>query len=786
MTIRKNQAKYKKDAPNPLPDFVSKRLFEGAFIIVLSVSVFLLLALLTYDAADPGWSSSGFLGQDIINAGGRVGAWFADFFLYLFGYMALFFPLGLTYGAWMVLRLRGQIEADSRVVLMKTVGFALVLAGGCSLASLDIWFNSGGLPFTSGGIVGYLMVTGLSAAFSDIGASLFSLSIFIVGLTLFAGISWLAVTEWIGKMTSIIIPAAGRSLLNWGYSLRERLQDWRARRRERRPAVVVKAKKPRRGGQGNAAQVVEKVKPVISDKAEAPEVSKRYQKERQVPLFDTHVEGGLPSLSLLDAPNKTEQMGYSNAQLENMSRELEHRLRDFGAQVQVVAVHPGPVITRFELELAPGLKVSKISGLAKDLARSLSVLSVRVVEVIPGRPTIGLELPNEQREMVRLSEVLITRQYEQARSPLSMALGVDISGHPVIVDLAKMPHLLVAGTTGSGKSVGLNAMLLSLLFKSTPEDVRLILIDPKMLELSVYDDIPHLLTPVVTDTKEAASALRWAVGEMERRYRLLAAMGVRNITGYNNKVQEAIKQGEPLVDPLWPAHEEEPAPELTKLPYIVVVIDELADMMMVVGKKVEQLIARIAQKARAAGIHLILATQRPSVDVLTGLIKSNIPTRISFQVSSKIDSRTILDQQGAEQLLGHGDMLYLPPGTSAPVRVHGAFVDDHEVHQVAEDWKQRGQPDYINSITEENLDDPSMLLPGEERPDTEDCDPLYDEAVEFVLSSRKASISAVQRRLKIGYNRAARLIEEMERTGIVSAMEGNGAREVLVPSAEER
>jgi DNA segregation ATPase FtsK/SpoIIIE, S-DNA-T family len=785
MTIRKNQAKYKKDAANPLPDFVSKRLFEGAFIIVLSVSVFLLLALLTYDAIDPGWSSSGFLGQDIVNAGGRVGAWFADFFLYLFGYMALFFPLGLTYGAWTVLRLRGQIEADSRVVLMKTVGFVLVLAGGCSLVSLDIWFNSGGLPFTAGGIVGYLMVTGFSAAFSDIGASLFSLSIFIVGLTLFAGISWLAVTEWIGKVTSIIIPAVGQTLLNGGYSLRERLQDWRARRGERRPPVVVKTKKTRLT-QGHAAQVVEKVKPVINDKADAPKLSKRYQKERQVALFDSHVEGGLPSLSLLDAPSKAEQTGYSNAQLENMSRELEHRLRDFGAQVQVVAVHPGPVITRFELELAPGLKVSKISGLAKDLARALSVLSVRVVEVIPGRPTIGLELPNEQREMVCLSEVLITQQYEQARSPLSMALGVDISGHPVIVDLAKMPHLLVAGTTGSGKSVGLNAILLSLLFKSTPEEVRLILIDPKMLELSIYDDIPHLLTPVVTDTKEAASALRWAVGEMERRYRLLAALGVRNITGYNNKVQEAIKQGEPLLDPLWPAHEEAPAAELTKLPYIVIVIDELADMMMVVGKKVEQLIARIAQKARAAGIHLILATQRPSVDVLTGLIKSNIPTRISFQVSSKIDSRTILDQQGAEQLLGHGDMLYLPPGTSAPVRVHGAFVDDHEVHQVAEDWKQRGQPDYINSITEENLNDPSLLLPGEARADTEDCDPLYDEAVEFVLSSRKASISAVQRRLKIGYNRAARLIEEMERTGIVSAMEGNSAREVLVSAAEER
>ncbi|NKB46264.1 MAG: cell division protein FtsK [Legionellales bacterium] len=777
----KNQANYRKKTPSPLPEFVSKRLFEGAFIIVLSVSVFLLLALLTYHANDPGWSRSGSLTQEIINAGGRVGAWFADFFLYLFGYMALFFPVGLTYGAWVVLRLRGQVEADSRVILVKAIGFLLILTGGCSLASLDLWLNGVTLPFTAGGILGYLMVSGLSAAFSNVGATLFSLSLFIVGLTLFTGLSWLIVTECLGKFLAISAPAILRTILNWRYTLVERIQDWRDRRRERRRQASVKQQTARA-----TKHKPSPAKPVISQQSTPPKLSKRYERERQIPLFDSHVTDGLPPLSLLDSPStQTQPSGYSHTELESMSRELEHRLRDFGVEIQVVAVHPGPVITRFELELAPGVKVSKITALAKDLARSLSVLSVRIVEVIPGRPTVGLELPNTQRETVCLSEVLITAQYEQARSPLSLALGVDISGHPVIVDLAKMPHLLVAGTTGSGKSVGLNAMLLSLLFKATPEEVRLILVDPKMLELSIYDDIPHLLTPVVTDTKEAASALRWAVGEMERRYRLLAALGVRNITGYNKKVAEAQKQQQPLLDPLWPAHASEPAPELTKLPYIVIVIDELADMMMVVGKKVEQLIARIAQKARAAGLHLILATQRPSVDVLTGLIKSNIPTRISFQVSSKIDSRTILDQQGAEQLLGHGDMLYLPPGTSAPVRVHGAFVDDHEVHHVADDWKQRGQPDYINGITEGMLDDAPVILPGENSPHTEDSDPLYDEAVEFVIQSRKASISAVQRRLKIGYNRAARLVEEMERTGIVSAMESNGAREVLAPVMTE-
>ena len=491
----------------------------------------------------------------------------------------------------------------------------------------------------------------------------------------------------------------------------------------------------------------------------------------------------LPSLSLLDAASASTQThrGYTPQVLEQLSRDVEQHLLDFGIHVDVVAVHPGPVITRFELQLAAGVKVSRLTALAKDLARALSVTSVRIVEVIPGKTVVGLELPNQHREMVRLSQILSADVYQQAHSALTLALGVDIAGYPMVVYLAKMPHLLVAGTTGSGKSVGINAMILSLLFRATPEQVRLIMIDPKMLELSVYDGIPHLLTPVVTDMKEAASALRWCVAEMERRYRLLAAVGVRNLASFNAKVVEAQKMNQPLVDPL-----DKPLPgmepkTLEPLPYVVVVIDELADMMMVVGKKVEQLIARIAQKARAAGIHLILATQRPSVDVLTGLIKSNIPTRISFQVSSKIDSRTILDQQGAEQLLGHGDMLFLAPGTGAPLRVHGAFVDDSEVHRVAEAWRAQGEPNYIDEITQMMSDDPNS---SPEESEGNEADPLYDEAVQFVIDTRKASISAVQRRFKIGYNRAARLIETMESSGILGPMEG-GVRDILINGGAE-
>ena len=534
--------------------------------------------------------------------------------------------------------------------------------------------------------------------------------------------------------------------------------------REKRPAPVV-------------------IPPAAEQKPAAP--SQRVLKEKQATLFvDSAVEGTLPPISLLD-PAEKKQKSYSPESLEAMSRLLEIKLKEFGVEVTVESVHPGPVITRFEIQPAAGVKVSRISNLAKDLARSLAVISVRVVEVIPGKTTVGIEIPNEDREIVRFSEVLSSREYDEAKSPVTLALGHDIGGKPVITDLARMPHLLVAGTTGSGKSVGVNAMLLSILFKSTPEEARLIMIDPKMLELSIYEGIPHLLCPVVTDMKEAANALRWSVAEMERRYKLMSKLGVRNLAGFNRKVKDAAEAGTPIYDPLFKRENQDDQPaELQPLPTIVVVVDEFADMMMIVGKKVEELIARIAQKARAAGIHLILATQRPSVDVITGLIKANIPTRMAFQVSSKIDSRTILDQGGAEQLLGHGDMLYLPPGTGLPIRVHGAFVSDDEVHRVVEAWKLRGSPDYIEDILNgaDEGSGGSFDTTGGEGGEGSEEDPLYDEAVRFVTESRRASISAVQRKLKIGYNRAARMIESMEMAGVVTSMNTNGSREVIAPA----
>ena len=540
------------------------------------------------------------------------------------------------------------------------------------------------------------------------------------------------------------------------------------------------------------SQVVEPEKPVttvVSPARPMPKPKPAYQppptaKEKFEELLDKEPPPGpLPSLDLLDRPDKAKNP-ISEEELDGVSRLVETKLLDFNVQAKVVGVYPGPVVTRFELDLAPGIKVSKITGLSKDLARSLSAISVRVVEVIPGKTYIGIELPNKYREIVRLSEVINAPKFEQNPSPLTMVLGKDIAGQPVCADLGKMPHLLVAGTTGSGKSVGVNVMILSLLYKSGPDDVRMIMIDPKMLELSVYEGIPHLLCEVVTDMKEAANALRWCVGEMERRYKLMSALGVRNLKGYNQKVLEAKEAGYPILDPLFKDTDgmKEGPDELDKLPSIVVVIDEFADMMMIVGKKVEELIARIAQKARAAGIHLVLATQRPSVDVITGLIKANIPTRMAFQVSSKIDSRTILDQQGAENLLGMGDMLYLPPGTSVPERVHGAFVDDHEVHAVVNDWKARGKPNYIDEILNGDATE-DVLLPGETSENAdEESDPLYDEAVAFVIETGKVSVSSVQRKLRVGYNRAARLVEQMETSGIVSSPGHNGARDVLVPN----
>ncbi|MBD3670556.1 MAG: cell division protein FtsK, partial [Gammaproteobacteria bacterium] len=598
--------------------------------------------------------------------------------------------------------------------------------------------------------------------------TLLLLILFLFGVPLFTNFSWFALMDRIGQLVMNVYDRVMDTI----HRIKDEIEGKRARA-VRKEVVEQKVKKAGKRQPPRIEPVIKKI-----------EISEREERERQVPLFEAaETTEVLPPLSLLNAPMAAGE-GLSREALEAISRQVELKLADFGIEVAVEAVHPGPVITRFEIQPAAGIKSSQISNLSKDLARSLSVASVRVVEVIPGKTTMGLEIPNENREIIALSESLRSKEYEGSGSPLTLALGKDISGAPVVADLAKMPHLLVAGTTGSGKSVAINAMILSLLYKADPEDVRLIMIDPKMLELSVYEGIPHLLAPVVTDMKEAANALRWSVAEMERRYKLMAALGVRNISGANRKIKDAQEKGEPIVDPLAdPALAElggEPD-TLEPMPYIVVVVDELADMMMVVGKKVEELIARLAQKARASGIHLILATQRPSVDVITGLIKANIPTRIAFQVSSKVDSRTILDQGGAENLLGHGDMLYMPPGSGIPTRVHGAFVADEEVHKVVNHLKKSGEPNYI----EEVLSGPSEALPGMPGESGggsgEDADPLYDEAVAIVTETRRASISGVQRRLKIGYNRAARLIEEMENQGIVSPMQSNGNREVLAP-----
>jgi S-DNA-T family DNA segregation ATPase FtsK/SpoIIIE len=780
------------------PNFLMKRLSEGCFILVLTVSLFIFLSLVTYRSTDPGWLRPAHPGAHIINAGGRVGAYVADGAYLLFGFLAYLLPILCVYLAWVVfIDYRKVRDVHQSVLVLRATGFLWVLSGGCGLLSLQLLNPSiAALPFT-GGALGQLLASAFTHAVSRQGASLLLLGMFLVGVTWLTGLSWLTVIEWIGCYTWVFIRRVMSDILKLVSFCRRLYQKTMT-------YIKTREKKPKIKQLPDAAQSFKRQKhtprllPVIepaaiNNTAQSQEVeestsSLKPPAPKEPRASKSQVAGSLPSLSLLEKGQPGKPMGgYSHQDLELLSRDVEQHLLDFGIQADVVAVHPGPVITRFELQLAAGIKASRLSALSKDLARSLSVISVRVVEIIPGKTVVGIELPNPNRAMVCLSEVLSSDVYQHAHSPLTLALGVDIAGHPMVVDLAKMPHLLVAGTTGSGKSVGINAMILSLLFKSTPEQVRLIMVDPKMLELSVYDGIPHLLTPVVTDMKEAASALRWCVAEMERRYRLMASLGVRNLAGFNTKVVEAAANGELLTDPLWKPIDsmDTEVPALQALPYIVVVIDELADMMMVVGKKVEQLIARIAQKARAAGIHLILATQRPSVDVLTGLIKSNIPTRISFQVSSKIDSRTILDQQGADQLLGHGDMLFLAPGTGAPLRVHGAFVDDQEVHRIASDWRLRGEPQYIEEITQ-LLSDAADGISGEDGQATEEADALYDQAVEFVMQTRKASISAVQRRFKIGYNRAARLIEEMERTGLVGPLEG-GVRDVLVSSAfEER
>lgn len=751
---------------------MTQRLKESLFILFILIAVYLTACLFSYTPTDPG-PFNNVASTTVENIGRVLGAWLADFFLFLTGYLAYLLPLMLVFGGWLLFKeTEGKPKNGMLEWVAHSTGFVLFLLAGTGLAHMHSQPSAGSMPAGGGGIIGMEIATPILQLAGALGATLFLLALCLVGLTLFTGISWFKVMDGVGRLTL--------GFFNWTADTLAGMRDWfagrraKAQREEVRKADTVRQKnkpKPR-------------IEPQINIQEAPP--SARVAKERQRTLFKNLPAGELPPLELLDEPPE-QQSGYSKEALEALSRQVELKLSDFGVQADVVAVHPGPVITRFELQPAAGVKSSQVSNLAKDLARGLSVVSVRIVEVIPGKSTIGLEIPNAIRQTVYLSEILRSEAYDRSSSPVTLALGKSIAGRPVVADVAKMPHLLVAGTTGSGKSVAINAMILSLLYKAKPENVRLIMVDPKMLELSVYDGIPHLLAPVVTDMKEAANALRWCVAEMERRYRLMSSVGVRNLAGFNRKVKEAEDKGKPLKDPLFVpeiADVETEIPELETLPTIVVIIDEFADMMMIVGKKVEELIARLAQKARAAGIHLILATQRPSVDVITGLIKANIPTRMAFQVSSKVDSRTILDQIGAEQLLGHGDMLYLPPGTSLPDRVHGAFVDDHEVHAVVEYLKTLGEPNYI----EEVLNDTQMMSDGvsigatglPEDTDGEQ-DPYYDQAVAIVTKTRRASISSVQRQLRIGYNRAARIIEEMEAAGIVSPPEHNGQREVLAP-----
>jgi len=732
---------------------------EIALVGLAAIALYVLLAIVSYSPLDPAYTFNGD-GAEVRNLVGVSGAWLADVALYLFGTLAYLLPLALIIAG--INLLRDRDEAFSWLVFsIRGLGWGGVFVCGCVLA--DVHFRViDTLPAGPGGIVGQWLAALGEPVFGWVGLTLLCLTGVLIGAQAAAGFSWLDVAEftgrWIHRFSSAVLSYADRQMDIW-----RRRTETRSATRE-----VVQSRKVAR----LKAEQKPKAQPRIETVVKAP------AKARQQKLFDLKSTSELPDLDLLDEPDSGQQAGFSDSSLAAMSRLLEKKLDDFGIEAEVVSVLPGPVVTRFEIQPAAGVKVQRISALAKDLARSLAVISVRIVEIIPGKSVVGIEIPNENREVVRLKEILADPVFQDAKSPLTLALGKDIMGEGVVAEIDRMPHLLVAGTTGSGKSVGVNAMLLSILCKSTPDEVRLIMIDPKMLELSVYEGIPHLLAPVVTDMKEAAMALNWCVAEMERRYRLMAALGVRNLAGYNRQVADAEKQGG-IADPLWNNDLDTEAPILEKLPMIVVFIDEFADMMMIVGKKVEQLIARIAQKARAAGIHLVLATQRPSVDVITGLIKANIPTRISFQVSSKVDSRTILDQGGAEQLLGHGDMLYLPPGTAVPVRVHGAFVSDEEVHRVVSDWKRRGEPDYREDVLTGGSEEPFVDLESNGSAESEDA--LYDEAVAYVLDSRRASISSVQRKLRIGYNRAARLIEAMEEAGVVSEMGSNGSREVLVP-----
>ena len=767
------QAKKKSRAAVAEGNPIAHRLGETFLILTVLLAVYLVACLASYDPTDPGPFNS-VASQHVSNVGRVLGAWLANFFLFLTGYLAYSLPLLLIYCGWLVYARAGRPDEGAGAMewFARLTGLLLFILSATGLGHLHTLPPAGSMPAGGGGVIGLQIATPMLEAAGLLGSTLFLLALLLIGLTLFAGISWFTVMDTTGRYTLAALTWLGKTVIG--------LRDWFAGRRAKAQREEVR--------KADSERQKTKAKPKIEPQIWSPEnqPSVRAEREKQQPLFKNLPAGSLPPLELLDDPPE-QAPGYSTEVLEALSRQVELKLADFGVQVDVVEVHPGPVITRFELQPAPGVKSAQISNLAKDLARGLSVISVRVVEVIPGKSTIGLEIPNTVRQTVYLSEILRSEAYERSSSALTLALGKSIGGNPVVADVTRFPHLLVAGTTGSGKSVALNAMVLSFLYKATPEQVRLIMIDPKMLELSVYAGIPHLLAPVVTDMKEAANALRWCVAEMERRYRLMATLGVRNISGYNRKVREAEEKGSPLRDPFWqpalPDVAEEPA-TLQTFPFIVVVIDEFADLMMIVGKKIEELIARLAQKARAAGIHLVVATQRPSVDVITGLIKANIPTRIAFQVSSRVDSRTILDQMGAEQLLGHGDMLYLPPGSALPERIHGAFVGDREVHAVVKYLRQFGEPEYLHDVLSETqlmFDGMNIGATGLPEAVEGEQDELYDQAVAFVTESRRASISSVQRQLRIGYNRAARLVEEMEAAGIVSPPEHNGQREVLAP-----
>ena len=733
---------------------------EAGWLLLLAVALYLALALATYHRGDPGPFFSG-TGAALANKAGVAGAWIAEALLYLFGVSAWWWVALALHG---VLRLYRRVEdwelVNRRTLAVSLIGFALLIAASSSLEALRLHSLRAELPLVPGGVLGVVLSGLLAKVAGFTGGTLLLVAAIAAGVSLFTGLSWLRLAEVVG---------AG---LEWSWTkLRQRIEA----KRDREAGEVAAAEREEKVEE--ARKVFEEHEPIrIEMPAPVVPKSERAVREKQVPLFADLPDSPLPQLALLDAP-ETHVERPTPETLEYTSRLIERKLLDFNVQVKVVAAYPGPVITRYEIEPAVGVKGSQVVNLARDLARALSVMAIRVVETIPGTSCMGLEIPNPKREIVRLSEIVGSQAYADMHSKITIALGKDITGKPMVADLAKMPHLLVAGTTGSGKSVAINAMILSLLYKATPGEVRLIMVDPKMLELSVYEGIPHLLAPVVTDMRQAGAALNWCVAEMDRRYKLMSALSVRNLASYNQKVREGIEKKQPIKHPftLTPDNPE----DLEPLPLLVVVIDELADLMMVSGKKVEELIARLAQKSRASGIHLILATQRPSVDVITGLIKANVPTRIAFQVSSKIDSRTILDQQGAESLLGQGDMLYLAPGTGFPIRCHGAYVSDAEVHRVVEGLKKQGEAQYIDGI----LDEPEQqeLDAGGGTP-TGEADPLYDQAVQVVLQNKRASISLVQRHLRIGYNRAARLIEDMEKAGLVTPMASNGNREIIQPS----